>query len=137
DGLADRGGPRPLPGARRVRVGGPRPLRGVARRRAHRARRHPRRRLPPGRRGGREVLPHPRPVDSGGPLMPEFPRAELEEMVERWLQANRDAEAAGDWRPMAELYAPDATYGWNYGPEHDFMVVGRDQIREVALGLEM
>ncbi|HEY9558817.1 MAG TPA: nuclear transport factor 2 family protein [Acidimicrobiales bacterium] len=69
--------------------------------------------------------------------MPAFPRAELEEMVERWLQANRDAEAAGDWRPMAELYAPDATYGWNYGPEHEFMAVGREQIRDVALGLEM
>src|SRR3546814_956129 len=68
--------------------------------------------------------------------MPAFPRAELEEMVERWLQANRDAEAAGDWRPMAELYAPDATYGWNYGPEHEFMAVGREQIRDVALGLE-
>lgn len=69
--------------------------------------------------------------------MPAFPRAELEEMVERWLQANRDAEAAGDWKPMAALYAEDATYGWNYGPEHEFMVVGRDEIREVALGLEM
>ncbi len=66
-----------------------------------------------------------------------YPREEMEEMVERWLQANRDAEAAGDWRPMAELYAEDATYGWNYGPEHEFMAVGRDEIREVALGLEM
>lgn len=69
--------------------------------------------------------------------MPAFPRAELEEMVERWLQANRDAEAAGDWKPMAALYAEDATYGWNYGPEHEFMAVGRDEIRDVALGLEM
>jgi len=69
--------------------------------------------------------------------MPSFPREELEEMVERWLQANRDAEAAGDWRPMAELYAEDATYGWNYGPEHEFMAVGRDEIRDVALGIEM
>ena len=66
-----------------------------------------------------------------------YPRAELEEMVERWLQANRDAEAAGDWCPMADLYTEDATYGWNYGPEHEFMVVGREEIREVALGLEM
>jgi hypothetical protein len=69
--------------------------------------------------------------------MPSFPRAEMEEMVERWLQANRDAEAAGDWAPMAELYTPDATYGWNYGPKENFMVVGRDEIRDVALGLEM
>ena len=69
--------------------------------------------------------------------MPAYPREELEEMVERWLQANRDAEAAGDWRTLAELYTDDATYGWNYGPDHEFMAVGRDEIREVALGLEM
>lgn len=66
-----------------------------------------------------------------------FPREELEAMVERWLQANKDAEVAGDWRPMADLYAPDATYGWNYGPEHEFMAVGRDEIRDIALGGEM
>jgi hypothetical protein len=58
-------------------------------------------------------------------------------MVERWLQANRDAEAGGDWRPMAELYTEDATYGWNYGPVENFMAVGRDEIREIALGSEM
>lgn len=69
--------------------------------------------------------------------MTAYPRAELEEMVERWLQANRDAEAAGDWKPMAELYAPDATYGWNYGDRTEFMAVGRDEIRDLALGEEM
>ena len=69
--------------------------------------------------------------------MPAYPRAELEEMVERWLQANRDAEAAGDWKPMAELYTADATYGWNYGPKEDFMAIGRDEIRDIALGAEM
>lgn len=69
--------------------------------------------------------------------MPAYPRAELEEMVQRWLQANRDAEVAGDWKPMADLYTEDATYGWNYGPHTDFMAVGREQIREIALGLEM
>ena len=69
--------------------------------------------------------------------MPAYPRAELEEMVERWLQANRDAEEAGDWKPMADLYTADATYGWNYGPKEHFMAVGRDEIRDIALGLEM
>ena len=38
---------------------------------------------------------------------------------------------------MAELYTVDATYGWNYGPGEDFMAVGRDEIRDVALGIEM
>ena len=69
--------------------------------------------------------------------MPAYPRTELEEMVERWLQANRDAEAAGDWGLMADLYTEDATYGWNYGPKENFMAVGRQEIREFALGLEM
>ncbi|HXS61458.1 MAG TPA: nuclear transport factor 2 family protein [Streptosporangiaceae bacterium] len=69
--------------------------------------------------------------------MPAFPRAELDEMVQRWLDANRDCERNGDWRPLAQMYAPDATYGWNMGPNEEFMVSGRDQIRDVALALEM
>jgi hypothetical protein len=67
----------------------------------------------------------------------QFEYGELEEMVERWLEANRRAQDAGDWRPMAEMFTEDATYGWNMGPHEDFMAVGRDEIREVALGMEM
>ncbi|GAA1479783.1 nuclear transport factor 2 family protein [Gordonia sinesedis] len=66
-----------------------------------------------------------------------FERAELDEMKQRWLAANADCEAAGDWRPLADFYTEDATYGWNYGPEKDFMAVGRDEIRDLALGQEM
>lgn len=69
--------------------------------------------------------------------MPAFPREEMEEMVERWLAANRQAEAVGDWKPLADLYTADATYGWNFGPTEEFMAVGREEIREIALGLEM
>ena len=69
--------------------------------------------------------------------MPAFPRDELDEMVERWLEANRQAEAAGDWKLLAEMFTEDATYGWNMGPREEFMAVGRDQIRDIALGLEM
>ena len=69
--------------------------------------------------------------------MPAYPRAELEEMVQRWLEANRAGEKKQDWRHMADLYTEDATYGWNVGPNDEFMVVGREEIREVALGLEM
>lgn len=69
--------------------------------------------------------------------MPAFPRAELDEMVQRWLDANRDCERNGDWRPLAEMYTPDATYGWNMGPNEEFMAAGRDQIRDIALALEM
>ncbi len=69
--------------------------------------------------------------------MPAYPRAELEEMVERWLDANRRGEAKKDWRHMADLYTEDATYGWNVGPNDEFMVVGREDIRAIALGFEM
>jgi SnoaL-like domain len=69
--------------------------------------------------------------------MPAFPRAELDEMVQRWLDANRRCEEAGDWRPLAEMYTEDATYGWNMGPATEFMCVGRDEIRDIALGSEM
>lgn len=69
--------------------------------------------------------------------MTAYPRTELEAMVQHWIQANRDAETAGDWKSMASCYTEDATYGWNYGPKEHFMAVGRDEIRDIALGLEM
>ena len=69
--------------------------------------------------------------------MTAYPRAEMEEMVERWLQVNRDAEAAGNWEAMSLMYKEDATYGWNYGSKENFMAVGRDEIRDIALGQEM
>ena len=69
--------------------------------------------------------------------MPAFPRQELEEMMDLWLATNRTCEAKLDWQPLAELFTEDATYGWNVGPNDEFMAVGRDQIREYALGYEM
>ena len=69
--------------------------------------------------------------------MPSLPREVLEDFVERWLEANRVAEAAGDWKGLADFYTEDATYGWNIGPKEDVMCIGRDEIRDVALGLEM
>ncbi|MGV0835457.1 nuclear transport factor 2 family protein [Mycolicibacterium thermoresistibile] len=69
--------------------------------------------------------------------MPSLPREQLEAWVERWLEANREAERKGDWRPLADFFAEDATYGWNIGPKEDVMCVGIDEIRDVALGLEM
>ena len=69
--------------------------------------------------------------------MPSLPREQLEDWVERWLQANQDAEAAGDWKRLADFYTDDATYGWNIGPKEDVMCIGKDEIRDVALGLEM
>jgi hypothetical protein len=64
-------------------------------------------------------------------------RAEIEEFWETWLQVNRDAEESGDWRVMADWYAQDATYGWMLTPDEHFMAVGREQIRDWAIGIEM
>ncbi|MBU9763181.1 nuclear transport factor 2 family protein [Mycobacterium sp. TNTM28] len=64
-------------------------------------------------------------------------REALEAWSDRWLKANQEAEKAGDWKPLAEFYTEDATYGWNIGPKEDVMCVGKDEIRDTALGLEM
>ena len=69
--------------------------------------------------------------------MPSLPREVLEDFVERWLEANRAAEAKGDWKGLADFYTHDATYGWNIGPKEDVMCVGIDEIRDIALGFEM
>jgi hypothetical protein len=69
--------------------------------------------------------------------MPSLPREQLEDFVERWLDANRNAERTGDWRILADFYTDDATYGWNIGPKEDVMCVGVDEIRDIALGQEM
>lgn len=64
-------------------------------------------------------------------------REQLEDWVQRWLTANQDAEKAGDWKPLADFYTDDATYGWNIGPKEDVMCLNKNEIRDVALGLEM
>lgn len=66
-----------------------------------------------------------------------FTRDELEEFWESWLEVNREAERQGNWRIMAEHYAVDATYGWMYSVDEHFMAIGRDQIRDYAIGIEM
>jgi hypothetical protein len=58
-------------------------------------------------------------------------------MVQRWLDTNRRAQNTNDWTILAEMYTPDATYGWNVGPNDEFMAVGVDEIRDVAVGMEM
>lgn len=64
-------------------------------------------------------------------------RAEIEEFWESWLEINREAERTGDWRVMADHYAEDANYGWMYSHDEHFMAVGREQIRDWAIGIEM
>ena len=69
--------------------------------------------------------------------MTDLTRAEIEAFWETWLEVNREAERIGDWKIMADWYAEDATYGWMYTPDEHFMAVGREEIRELAIGQEM
>ena len=68
-----------------------------------------------------------------------FPREEMEEMVERWLQANVDAEQnGGKWTEcLGPMYTEDAVYEWNIGPNEQFVADGRQEICDVALGYQM
>ena len=69
--------------------------------------------------------------------MPEFSRDEMEEMVRRWIAANRAAGVSGDWSKMPEFYTDDALYSWNNGSNWEFKARGRQQISEWAFGSEM
>lgn len=70
--------------------------------------------------------------------MPEYPREELEEMMQRWLAANKRAEAEHDWsKHLGPMYTEDAHYSWNVGPNEEFNAYGRKQIQEIALGYQM
>ncbi len=67
--------------------------------------------------------------------MTAYPRKEIEQMVERWLAANRDSERAGDWvKSLGKMYTEDAEYSWNMGPNREFIARGRQQIEDWALG---
>ena len=66
--------------------------------------------------------------------MTAYPRAELEEMLSRWVAANDRAGRTGDWSPMAEFYTADALYTWNNGPGWEFVARGRQQIRDWVFG---
>ena len=69
--------------------------------------------------------------------MSKFTRAQLDEFWSGWLEANREAERLGDWGTLADHYVENATYGWMYTPDEHFMAVGREEIRNYALGTEM
>ncbi len=70
--------------------------------------------------------------------MPAFPREELEEMMDRWLEANKNAEREGNWsKYLGVHYTDNAVYRWNMGPNEEFWARGIDEIRDVALGYQM
>ena len=64
-------------------------------------------------------------------------RGAMERFWDAWLAINREAERVNDWSIMADFYAEDATYGWMYTPDEHFMAIGREEIRDLAIGQEM
>ena len=69
--------------------------------------------------------------------MPKFPRAELQEMMRRFVAANDECGRDANWSRMADFYAEDAIYSWNNGARHEFVANGRDEIRRFVFGTEM
>ena len=69
--------------------------------------------------------------------MPGFDRAELDEMVQRWVAASNEAGRSGDWSKMSRFYAEDAIYTWNNGANWEFVAQGRQQIHDWVFGTEM
>jgi hypothetical protein len=69
--------------------------------------------------------------------VPKFPRAELEEMMRRFVAANDQCGRDANWSRMGDFYAEDAVYSWNNGPRHEFVARGRQQIVALVFGTEM
>jgi hypothetical protein len=67
-----------------------------------------------------------------------FRRAELEEMMARWIDAHQRAEQTGDWKTnLGAHYTDDAEYRWDLGPDETFVARGLEQIREIAIGSQL
>jgi hypothetical protein len=79
-----------------------------------------------------------KPTKAVSNAAPRSARVELEEMMTRWLDANRRAEASGDWKTtLGAHYTDDAVYRWDLGPDEIFVARGVAQIKEVAIGYQM
>ena len=67
-----------------------------------------------------------------------FDRAEMEEMVKRWKQANAMAEQEGNWaKHLESFYTEDVYYTWNMGPYQQFEARGKREICDIALTYHM
>ena len=69
--------------------------------------------------------------------MPAFPRAELEEMIRRFVATNDECGRTGTGSRWPASTREDAIYTWNNGPNYEFVARGRDEIRRWVMGTEM
>ena len=68
--------------------------------------------------------------------MPQYSRAEMEDMVSRWLAVNHKAEQQGDWRCLADFFAEDIVYGWET-PNGKYEFNDRETVRTTCVGAAM
>jgi len=62
-----------------------------------------------------------------------YSRAELQQTMDGWLEANRRAEAAGDWITyLGPFYTDDAVYRWNVGPNEEFVARGHRRLARLV-----
>ncbi|MFQ5513956.1 MAG: nuclear transport factor 2 family protein [Myxococcota bacterium] len=64
-------------------------------------------------------------------------RPEVEALFERWLEANRRAEAERSWSALAEYYAEDAVYRYTMGAFGERVARGREAIRKLVMERDM
>jgi ketosteroid isomerase-like protein len=71
--------------------------------------------------------------------MASFTRSkdEVRALFDRWLAANQQAEATGNWSPLADYYAPDAVYRYTLGAFGERVAHGREEIRRVVMERDM
>jgi ketosteroid isomerase-like protein len=64
-------------------------------------------------------------------------REEVSELFDRWLEANKRAEADRDWAPLADFYAEDAVYSYTMGAFGRRVARGRKAIKELVMERDM
>lgn len=71
--------------------------------------------------------------------MSEFTRSrhEVQSFIDKWLDANKQAERNQDWAPLADYYAEHATYSYTLGAFGKRVARGRDAIKRLVMQRDM
>ena len=59
--------------------------------------------------------------------MPSLPREDLDKWVEQWLEANRECERKGDWKPLVFIILANLVFG--------ILLAGLPSIKLPAMGM--
>lgn len=71
--------------------------------------------------------------------MSEFTRTreEVQAMLDKWLEANKKAEATRDWNALMPFYAKDATYCYTIGAFGRREAKGYDEVKALVMERDM